>query len=91
MKKICCAGKRLVLLLVIMTLLLSGIAGAQAKTTLHVIGNFYDLPQEMQWYKDWVKLHPKDELKVNTSIFPTYETTEDMIKALEAQRGNTAS
>ena len=87
MKKICCAGKRLVLLLVVMTLILSGIAGAQAKTTLHVIGSFYDLPQEMQWYKDWVKLHPKDELKVNTSIFPTYETTEDMIKALEAQKG----
>ena len=44
MKKICCAGKRLVLLLAVMILILSGIAGAQAKTTLHVIGEFYDWP-----------------------------------------------
>ena len=71
MKKRCYAGKRLMLLLAVMILILSGTAGAQAKTTLQVIGSFYDLPQEMQWYKDWVKLHPKDELKVNTDIFPT--------------------
>ena len=71
MKKMCCAGKRLVLLLAVMILILSGIAGAQAKTTLHVIGEFYDWPKDMQWYKDWVKFHPRDELKVNTSIYPT--------------------
>ena len=49
MKKRCYAGKRLMLLLAVMILILSGTAGAQAKTTLHVIGSFYDLPQEMQW------------------------------------------
>ena len=48
-----------------MALILSGIVCAQAKT-LRVVGEFYDLPKAMQWYKDWVKLHPRDELKVNT-------------------------
>ena len=87
MKKICCAGKRLVLLLAVMTLLLSEIAGAQAKTTLRVVGEFYDWPKDMQWYKDWVKLHPKDELKVNTSIYSTYQNAEELVKALEAKKG----
>ena len=86
MKKICCAGKRLVLLLAVMILILSGIAGAQAKT-LRVVGEFYDLPKAMQWYKDWIKIHPRDELKVNTSIYSAYETTADLIKALEAKKG----
>ena len=87
MKKMCCAGKRLVLFLAVMILILSGIVGAQAKTTLRVIGEFYDWPKDMQWYKDWVKLHPRDELKVNTSIYPTYQNAEELIKALEAKKG----
>ncbi len=72
--------KRLIcILLAVFALILSGIAGA--------VGEFYDLPKAMQWYKDWVKLHPRDELKVNTSIYPTYQNAEDLIKALEAKKG----